>query len=172
MRFKAIIRIGGKLLIPPILLFAFYTQAHGELGPGGGFQAGVIFASAFILYALLFGVAKAREVAPAGVLRVTLAAPTLVSALLHAVAVVKAGVFCILKVIVYVFGIDVLRWAGATEWLVTVADVAGVSHPHFAIDGTFGFYSWYGFASCVAMVAAAKIIGVVLKRKDNYYDSE
>jgi multicomponent Na+:H+ antiporter subunit B len=70
---NAIIRIGGKLLTPPILLFAFYTQAHGELGPGGGFQAGVIFASAFILYALLFGVATARKVAPAPLLRVTLA---------------------------------------------------------------------------------------------------
>ena len=73
MKANAIIRIGGKLLTPPILLFAFYTQAHGELGPGGGFQAGVIFASAFILYALLFGVATARKVAPAPLLRVTLA---------------------------------------------------------------------------------------------------
>jgi multicomponent Na+:H+ antiporter subunit B len=80
MKFRAVIRIGGKLLIAPILLFAFYTQAHGELGPGGGFQAGVIFASAFILYALLFGVAKAREVAPAPLLRVTLALGVLIYA--------------------------------------------------------------------------------------------
>jgi multicomponent Na+:H+ antiporter subunit B len=80
MRFKAILRVGGKLLIPPILLFAFYTQAHGELGPGGGFQAGVIFASAFILYALLFGVPMARAVAPASVLRGTLALGVLIYA--------------------------------------------------------------------------------------------
>ncbi len=80
MHLKVIIRVGGKLLIPPILLFAFYTQAHGELGPGGGFQAGVIFASAFILYALIFGVGKAREVAPAPVLRVTLALGVLIYA--------------------------------------------------------------------------------------------
>lgn len=91
MRIKAIIRIGGKLLIPPILLFAFYTQAHGELGPGGGFQAGVIFASAFILYALLFGVAKAREVAPAGLLRVTLASGVLLYAGVGVVAVMLGG---------------------------------------------------------------------------------
>jgi hypothetical protein len=69
-----------------------------------------------------------------------------------------------------------IRWiwriGGVVLAAVTVADVAGVTHPHFAIDGSFGFYSWYGFATCVAMVAAAKIIGVVLKRKDNYYDAQ
>jgi multicomponent Na+:H+ antiporter subunit B len=73
MRRKPVLRVTSKLLIPPIMLFALYVQFHGDYGPGGGFQAGVIFASAFILYALLFGVAKARRVAPAGVIRVTLA---------------------------------------------------------------------------------------------------
>jgi len=48
-------------------------------------------------------------------------APTPVSALLHAVAVVKAGVFCVLKVVVYIFGIDALRESGQSEWLVLVA---------------------------------------------------
>jgi multicomponent Na+:H+ antiporter subunit B len=91
MRFRAIIRIGSKVLMPPILLFAFYTQAHGELGPGGGFQAGVIFAAAFILYALLFGVAKAREVAPAGVLRITLALGVLLYAGVGVAAVLLGG---------------------------------------------------------------------------------
>ncbi|MEE8535732.1 MAG: Na(+)/H(+) antiporter subunit B [Kiloniellales bacterium] len=73
MRRKPVLRITSKLLMPPIMLFALYVQFHGDFGPGGGFQAGVIFASAFILYALLFGVAHARRVAPAGVIRVTLA---------------------------------------------------------------------------------------------------
>jgi multicomponent Na+:H+ antiporter subunit B len=91
MRFRAIIRIGSKVLMPPIFLFAFYTQAHGELGPGGGFQAGVIFAAAFILYALLFGVAKAREVAPAGVLRITLALGVLIYAGVGVAAVLLGG---------------------------------------------------------------------------------
>jgi multicomponent Na+:H+ antiporter subunit B len=70
---KAVLRVSSKLLIPPIMLFALYVQFHGDYGPGGGFQAGVIFASAFILYALLFGVSRARRVAPAGVIRTTLA---------------------------------------------------------------------------------------------------
>jgi multicomponent Na+:H+ antiporter subunit B len=93
MKAKPIIRIGGKLLIPPILLFAFYTQAHGELGPGGGFQAGVIFASAFILYALLFGVGTAREVVPASLLRITLALGVLLYAGVGVAGVLVGGNF-------------------------------------------------------------------------------
>ncbi len=73
MIFKAILRVVSKLLIPPIMLFALYVQFHGDFGPGGGFQAGVIFASAFILYALIFGIDNARKVAPAWATRTLLA---------------------------------------------------------------------------------------------------
>ena len=59
-----IIRVIAKLLIPYIILFAFYVQFHGDYGPGGGFQAGVILASAFILYGLVFGLDAVRRVAP------------------------------------------------------------------------------------------------------------
>lgn len=59
-----IIRIVSKLLIPYILLFALYVQFHGDFGPGGGFQAGVILASALILYGLVFGLPAAQSVAP------------------------------------------------------------------------------------------------------------
>jgi multicomponent Na+:H+ antiporter subunit B len=65
-----ILRVVAKLLIPFILLFALYVQFHGDFGPGGGFQAGVIFASAFVLYALIYGVEKTRQVIPDAVLRV------------------------------------------------------------------------------------------------------
>ncbi len=57
-----ILRVVSKFLIPPILLFALYVQFHGDFGPGGGFQAGVIFAAAIILYAMLFGLGTARQV--------------------------------------------------------------------------------------------------------------
>lgn len=50
-----ILRIVSKILIPFILLFALYVQFHGHFGPGGGFQAGIIFASAIILYNIIFG---------------------------------------------------------------------------------------------------------------------
>ncbi|EKV30905.1 Na+/H+ antiporter MnhB subunit-related protein [Caenispirillum salinarum AK4] len=64
-----ILRAVSKLLIAPIMLFALYVQFHGDYGPGGGFQAGVILAVAFILYALMFGVETARRVAPMWMLR-------------------------------------------------------------------------------------------------------
>jgi multicomponent Na+:H+ antiporter subunit B len=57
-----VIRIVTKMLIPFILLFALYVQFHGDFGPGGGFQAGVIFAAAIILYAMLFGLSTSRKV--------------------------------------------------------------------------------------------------------------
>ena len=62
MRRNPILRETSHLLIPAILLFALYVQFHGDYGPGGGFQAGVIFASGFILYLLLHGVKKAEKV--------------------------------------------------------------------------------------------------------------
>ena len=58
-----IIRIVTKILIPYILLFAMYVQFHGDFGPGGGFQAGVIFASALILYGLVYGLTALQRVA-------------------------------------------------------------------------------------------------------------
>ena len=60
-----ILRVTGKFLIPVITLFAFYVQFHGEYSPGGGFQAGVIFAVGVILYALIFGVVDALTLVPA-----------------------------------------------------------------------------------------------------------
>ena len=62
MRNHLIPRVMTKLLVPAILLFALYVQFHGDFGPGGGFQAGVIFASGFILYGLTFGADMMRRV--------------------------------------------------------------------------------------------------------------
>jgi multicomponent Na+:H+ antiporter subunit B len=64
MRHHLILRIVSKLLIPFILLFALYVQFHGDYGPGGGFQAGVIFAAGIILYGIVFGLENARRVLP------------------------------------------------------------------------------------------------------------
>jgi multicomponent Na+:H+ antiporter subunit B len=64
MKRDLILRVGVKLLLPFILLFALYVQFHGDYGPGGGFQAGVITAGMIILYALIFGVDAAKKIAP------------------------------------------------------------------------------------------------------------
>ena len=60
-------RVIARILIPPMLLYALYVQFHGEYGPGGGFQAGAIAASAIILYGLVFGVSHAQRAVPPAV---------------------------------------------------------------------------------------------------------
>jgi len=61
---QIVLKVVVKLLIPLILLYALYVQFHGDFGAGGGFQAGVIFATGFILYDMVFGAAAARAVMP------------------------------------------------------------------------------------------------------------
>ncbi len=78
MREHLVLRVVAKILIPFILLFALYVQTHGDFGPGGGFQAGVIFASAFVLYGLIFGVENARRVIPPRVMLVLAALGVLI----------------------------------------------------------------------------------------------
>ena len=64
MRDKIILRVVSRALIPFILLFGLYVQFHGDFGPGGGFQAGVIFAAGFVLYGLIFGLDRLKAVFP------------------------------------------------------------------------------------------------------------
>ena len=70
MRRYTIPRLGARLLLPLILLFALYVQFHGDYGPGGGFQSGVIFGAGFILYALIYGLDNARRLVPPWLLRI------------------------------------------------------------------------------------------------------
>ena len=63
---QVVLRSVVKVLLPLILLFGLYVQFHGDFGAGGGFQAGVIFATAFVLYDLVFGDGSARAVVPPG----------------------------------------------------------------------------------------------------------
>lgn len=63
-------------------------------------------------------------------------------------------------------------WVAASVVLagLVALDLVVEHHPHFGLDGTFGFGAWYGFAACVVLVLVAKALGVVLKRPDTYYD--
>lgn len=70
MRQHLILRVVSKLLIPFLLIFAMYVQFHGDFGPGGGFQAGVIIAAAFVLYGLIFGLRKLKKIVPAALLEI------------------------------------------------------------------------------------------------------
>ena len=66
MSLDLILRIGTKLSLPFVLLFALYVQFHGDYGPGGGFQAGVITAGMVILLTITFGLDAAKRIAPQG----------------------------------------------------------------------------------------------------------
>ena len=64
-----ILREVSNVVIPAVLLYALYVQFHGEYGPGGGFQAGVIFAAGVILYALVYGRKKTQKIFPTSIVR-------------------------------------------------------------------------------------------------------
>lgn len=64
-----------------------------------------------------------------------------------------------------------LWWVLIAVLAATLAAEVFIDHePYFGIDGTFGFNAWYGFAVCAAMIMLAKLVGLVLKRPDNYYE--
>jgi multicomponent Na+:H+ antiporter subunit B len=88
-----ILRALSKLLIPLIMLFALYVQFHGDYGPGGGFQAGVIFGAGVILYTLVFGLDRARRVFPPRVLEIFVALGLLLYGSVGVAAILKGGNF-------------------------------------------------------------------------------
>ena len=93
MKHHLVLRVVSKVLIPFILLFALYVQFHGDFGPGGGFQAGVIFAAAFVLYAIVYGIDNARRVMPEPVLRILVPAGLLLYTLTGFAGLVLGGKF-------------------------------------------------------------------------------
>ena len=88
-----ILRVVSKVLLPYVLLFALYVQFHGDYGPGGGFQAGVIFAAGFVLYGLIYGLAAVRRVAPPRVIEVLVALGVLVYAGTGVLTMLRGGNF-------------------------------------------------------------------------------
>lgn len=113
----------SMMLLLPAIIWTFVAAGTADF-TGGGILAGAgLSATAIsVLLALyVFGIGKAAVMPMHFWLPAAMVAPTPVSALLHAVAVVKAGVFSVVKVVVYVFGIDFLADGGAGAWLTYVA---------------------------------------------------
>lgn len=93
MREKIVLRVVGKILIPFILLFALYVQFHGDYGPGGGFQAGVIFAAGLILHGLIFGLEALRLALPPLVVEIGIALGVLLYGGVGVVSMLMGGEF-------------------------------------------------------------------------------
>jgi multicomponent Na+:H+ antiporter subunit D len=121
-----LILLGTSLtLLLPAIAITWVLAGTLDFTPGGildGKASGVVIGLLLALYA--FGIGKAALIPLHFWLPAAMVAPTPVSALLHAVAVVKAGVFTIVKVVVYVFGTGVLAGTGTADWLVYAASAS------------------------------------------------
>lgn len=104
------------------IIWTFSLAGTLEFVPGG-ILAGSASASvmAVLLALFVFGIGKAALMPVHFWLPAAMVAPTPVSSLLHAVAVVKAGVFCVVKIVVYVLGVEHLAALGSADWLPYVA---------------------------------------------------
>ena len=113
---------GSTLLLLPAIAWTGVVAGTLDFQPGG-ILGGKLepLAMGVLLAMFAFGIGKAALMPVHYWLPAAMVAPTPVSALLHAVAVVKAGVFFVAKVVVYVFGIETLSVTGSAEWLVYVA---------------------------------------------------
>ncbi|MEQ8859760.1 MAG: proton-conducting transporter membrane subunit [Pseudomonadales bacterium] len=108
-------------LLLPAMIWTYAVAGTLEFTPGGILDSLSGPAVGLLLGMYAFGIGKAALMPVHRWLPAAMVAPTPVSALLHAVAVVKAGVFTVLKVVVYVFGIDLLAGGGFSQWLVYLA---------------------------------------------------
>jgi len=88
-----VLRVVAKIMIPLMLLFGLYVQFHGDYGPGGGFQAGVIVAAAIIFYAIVFGLPTARKVVPDWLVETFLASGVLIYAGVGVMGILLGGNF-------------------------------------------------------------------------------
>ena len=93
MEHHLVLSIVARILIPLIMLFALYVQFHGDYSPGGGFQAGVIFASSFILYGIIYGIENLREVVHPSFIRILAALGVLIYISVGVVAILNGGEF-------------------------------------------------------------------------------
>ena len=118
--YLAILMGTSMLFLLPAVVYTWHVAGTTDFRAGGILPADLAPGTVAVLLALfMFGIGKAALMPFHRWLPAAMVAPTPVSALLHAVAVVKAGVFTVVKVVVYVFGFDLL--AGTTSWLVALA---------------------------------------------------
>jgi len=146
-------------LLLPAIIWTYMAAGTGDFTPGG-ILAGKVDGPAvgFLLALFVFGIGKAAVMPVHRWLPAAMVAPTPVSALLHAVAVVKAGVFTVTKVIVYIFGVDYLFSVPSSGWLLYAAAFTVVTASLVALRQTnikrLLAYSTIAQLSYVVMAAA------------------
>ena len=161
----------STLFLLPALVFIWYATGTTDFRAGGILAGKLDHATLAALLALcVFGIGKAALMPFHRWLPAAMVAPTPVSALLHAVAVVKAGVFSVVKVMVYIFGVDTLGTAGAAHWLVLVAGftIVAASVVALAADNlkrrlAYSTVSQLAYVvMAAALLAPLSVIGAVL----------
>ncbi len=124
-RLYLLLLLGSSLMLfLPAIVITFVLAGTLDFKTGGilAGTGGTLLAVLLGLY--VFGIGKAAVIPMHRWLPAAMVAPTPVSALLHAVAVVKAGVFCVVKIVVYIFGIETLAASGASQWLIYVGSAS------------------------------------------------
>ena len=158
-------------LLPAIIWTAVAAGTTG-FAPGGILAGAGLSATALaaLMALYVFGIGKAAVMPVHSWLPAAMVAPTPVSALLHAVAVVKAGVFTVVKVILYVFGLDLLQQTGASQWViyvagatVLIASIIALTHDNLKKRLAFSTVSQLSYVVMAAAVATpAAVIGAIL----------
>ena len=93
LRRHTILHVIAKIMIPLIILYALYVQFHGEYSPGGGFQAGVIFAAAFILYSMIYGLQAAHKLISVKLLHICMTIGVLLYAFVGVIPLFLEGTY-------------------------------------------------------------------------------
>ncbi len=164
----------STVFLLPALIFIWHLAGTTDFTPGGILQGRLGHNELAALLALtVYGIGKAALMPFHRWLPAAMVAPTPVSALLHAVAVVKAGVFSVVKVIVYIFGVDTLATAGiggAADWLVVVAGFTIVAASVVALNAdnlkrrlAYSTVSQLAYVvMAAALLAPLSLVGAVL----------
>lgn len=167
--YLAILMGTSVLFLLPAVIYTWFIAGTTEFQLGGILPANMDKTHVAILLALfMFGIGKAALMPFHRWLPAAMVAPTPVSALLHAVAVVKAGVFSVVKIVIYVFGLDQL--AGATSWLVAIAGFTIIAASIVALSAdnlkrrlAYSTVSQLSYVIlAVAILAPLSVVGAVL----------
>jgi multicomponent Na+:H+ antiporter subunit D len=149
-------------LLLPAIIATQYIAGSTDFTVGGllNGEASPMVASV-LLVLFIFGIGKAALMPVHPWLPNAMVAPTPVSALLHAVAVVKAGVFAVLKVSTYIFGTELIAAAPASDWLAWIAAISIVAASVIAMSSNnlkrrlaFSTVSQLSYVTIGAMIAA------------------